>query len=120
MPLSGELYGPRCNVQRTTSPACASLTIGRCAATRNTQWIPYRVPSCRHDTNSPCKTIRRQSAQVDDTRGAALQEALTQSMLECMALHAEAETRASEVIGKTWLLAAALMLAVHAGFSMWQ
>ena len=35
--------------------------------------------------------------QAHDTRAAALQEALTQSMLECMTLHAEAEYRASEV-----------------------
>jgi len=42
-------------------------------------------------------------AQADDTRAAALQEALTQSMLECMSLHAEAETQACEVtVSASW------------------
>ena len=41
-------------------------------------------------------------------------------MLECMALHAEAETRAIEVTGVAWLMAPALTLAVHAGCTMWQ
>ena len=45
----------------------------------------------------PYQEVSRHSAQVDDTRAAALQEALTQSMLECMSLHAEAETRAGAV-----------------------
>ena len=40
--------------------------------------------------------------QAHDTRAAALQDALTQSMLECMTLHAEAGTRASEASCATW------------------
>ena len=40
-------------------------------------------------------------SQAHDTRAAALHDALTQSMLECMTLHAQAETAASEVSDAT-------------------
>ena len=53
-----------------------SLVCGQCTALKEP---PKLQPQVRWGT-----------AQADDTRAGALQEGLTQSMLECMTLHAEA------------------------------